>query len=90
MIVKIQVRDSAGAFRYRDANVGEFAESALKTIIEDGGQGNSQHELYPDGWWWLRQWLCKAILARMDRCCHSDHAEADRWYRRYQEIRGIE
>lgn len=84
MIVKIQVRDANGHFVYRDSNVGEFAEVGLRTILEDGRDGRGG-----DGWWWLRQWLCKLCIQQIDKH-HGNPTEADKWYRRYQLIRGIE
>lgn len=88
MTVKIQVRDSTGAFRYRDANVGEFAETALRQIVADGS-GYSQPECWRDGWRWLRQYLCKLCIRKAEESLENP-AKADLWYRRYQAIRGIE
>lgn len=86
MIVKIQVRDSAGAFRYRDANVGEFAETSLSTILDDGASAYWDS----DGWRWLRQWLCTVCIRRAEKVASSSPEKADLWFKRYQQIRGIE
>ena len=84
MIVKIQVRDAAGAFQYRDANVSEFAQVSLRQIIDDGLGGSER-----DGWWWMRQWLGSVCIQQAERYSGTPEV-ADRWYRRYQAIRGIE
>lgn len=87
MIVKIQVRDSAGAFRYRDANIGEFAEVSLREILSDGKNGGGDDRT--DGWWWLRQWLCWLLLDQVKKHA-GDPIKADKWYGRYRAIRGVE
>ena len=86
MIVKIQVRDNTGTFRYRDSNVGEFAEVTLRQVLDDGKLGAIDRT---DGWWWLRQWLCRVLLDKAKEHAHESIA-ADKWIRRYQAIRGIE
>ena len=89
MIVKIQVRDTTGAFKYRAADVGEFAETTINRMIEDGRSGGYR-EGYADGWWWLKQWLCFVLIRRAEKCAISSPSEADLWFKRYQAIRDIQ
>lgn len=87
MQVKVQVRDSSGAFRYRDSNVGEFAEYSINQIIDDGRNHGSYG--LGDGWWWLKQWLCMVMIRRAEKCAMASPAQADLWFKRYQALRSI-
>lgn len=79
MIVDIKVRREDG--RYQRAASGEFAEAALRQIIDSAS--------ISDGWWFLRLWIGVVCLKRAERNS-GEAAVADKWIRRYQAIRGIE
>ena len=79
MIVKIQTRNDKG--KYVKACGADFAEAALKHIADLPGDIR--------GWDWLRWCLMRFCISKA-RDCAGNNAIADRWYARYQAIRGIE
>lgn len=78
MIVQIKVRDDSG--KYREALNGEFAEASLRQSLKLGDG---------DGWRWFRFWLLRMCIDRITENCQQPEV-ADKWYRRYVALRGIE
>jgi hypothetical protein len=74
MIVDIRIRDDNGQFTNASAHA--FAQAALKQI------GNH-------GWVWMRTQIAKYCIQKAEEYAENPEV-ADRWYRRYQSIRGIE
>jgi len=74
MIIRVQMRHEDG--RYTEAVPSIFASSAFAAILEHG-------------WDWLRDRLGEFCVSQAVK--YSSRSEtADLWYRRYQQIRGIE
>ena len=78
MIVKIQTRNDKG--KYVKACALDFAEAAFSNIVSIGPDG---------GWRWISGQL-QGFCIRMARENCKTPQTADRWYARYQAIRGIE
>ena len=83
MILRIQARTDDGKYVDRSACVGDFARQAIRQIIEDGSHGTG------DGWQWLRQWIGLVCISMAEKNS-GNPTVADRWYARYQGVRGIE
>ncbi len=76
MIVKIQVRDDNG--KYSNATAREFSDAALSHI--------SNYSM--DGWGWMKDQLCRFCILRAEKYSNNP-VVADKWYARYQALRGI-
>ncbi len=74
MMVRIQIRDENGKFK--NATPYDFAQTALDRIDDNG-------------WTWMRMMFGKFCISKA-LSAGDNYSSADRWYARYQAIRGIE